>query len=316
MNFKDKIAVCSRSFSNNPILRNALLSKYSNVTFNDEGIVFNPQSLHYFLKGHNKAIIALEKIDIDLLQKLPDLRVISKYGVGLDSIQMDALRKYEVSIGWTAGVNCRSVSELVISLAINLLRYVTKAHNNVIRGQWHQIIGNQLSGKRVGIIGCGNVGKDLVKLLQPFNCEIFVNDIIEYTDFYNKFNINAVPLDELLKLSDIVSLHVPLNDKTIKILNKDRLSLLRPNSILINIARGSLVDELFLKELLKKNKIAGAAFDVFNEEPPTDQELIELPNFISTPHIGGSSTEAILAMGEAAIDGLDNYEFPSKNRFP
>jgi len=316
MNTKDKIAVCSRSFSKNPILRSDLLNKYSNVTFNDMGKALDNQDLYEFLLGHDKAIIALEQIDSQLLNKLPDLKVISKYGVGLDSIQMDAMRRYKIKLGWTGGVNSRSVSELVISLSINLLRHISEANKNVIAGNWFQLMGSQLTRKKFGIIGCGQVGKDLVKLLQPFNCEILVNDIIEYTDFYKQYGVKAMPLEELLSYSDIVSLHVPLDNSTLEMLSKDRLLLMKPTSILINLARGGLVDEIFLTKILTENKIAGAAFDVFLSEPPLNQNLLELTNFISTPHIGGSSKEAVLAMGSAAIKGLDNNEIPSKLIFP
>ena len=177
-------------------------------------------------------------------------------------------------------------------------------------------MGSQLTRKKFGIIGCGQVGKDLVKLLQPFNCEILVNDIIEYTDFYKQYGVKAMPLEELLSYSDIVSLHVPLDNSTLEMLSKDRLLLMKPTSILINLARGGLVDEIFLTKILTENKIAGAAFDVFLSEPPLNQNLLELTNFISTPHIGGSSKEAVLAMGSAAIKGLDNNEIPSKLIFP
>jgi len=300
------IAVTSRSFSKNRVLREELLSKYKNVTFNDLGIKFVESSLVEFLSGHEKAITALEKIDFHLLDQLPDLKVISKYGVGIDMIDKDAMQKHGVRLGWTGGVNRRSVSELVISFAISLLRYVPAAHREVLSGTWRQPIGGHLSGRTVGIIGCGFVGKDLVKLLQPFGCPILVNDIKDYVDFYKKYNIKTVGKEELLAKSDIVTLHVPLEDSTKNMLSAKRLALMKPDAILINAARGGLLDENALKDMLINGKLRGAALDVFAMEPPDDCELLELPNFIVTPHIGGSSDEAILAMGKAAIAGLDN----------
>lgn len=306
MNNKDKIAVCSRSFSLNPILREELLQKYNNVTFNSQGTKLEGQTLVEFLRGHDKAITALEKIDETVLAGLPELKVISKYGVGLDMIDMEAMRRHNKRLGWTGGVNRRSVSELVISFAIAMLRHVVAANREVLSGTWRQHMGGHLSGRTVGIIGCGHIGKDLVTLLKPFGCPILVNDIVDYRDFYDQHNIEAVSVEELLSRADVVTLHVPLDESTKNILHAERLALMKPEAILINAARGGLVDELTVKEMLMDKRLAAAAFDVFAVEPPEDTQLLELTNFLVTPHIGGSAKEAILAMGRAAIDGLDN----------
>lgn len=300
-----KIVVCSRSFSRNKVLRAELLEQYENVTFNDQGLNLEGQTLVDFLKGHQKAITALERIDGAVLQELPELEVISKYGVGLDMIDMAAMRRHKKYLGWTGGVNRRSVSELVISFAIALLRHVPAANKEVVSGTWRQHMGGYLSGRTVGIIGCGYIGKDLVKLLQPFGCPILVNDIVDYRDFYEEYDVQAVSLEELLMQSDVVTLHVPLDDSTRNMLNAEKLALLKSSAILINAARGDLVDEVALKTMLREGKLASAAFDVFHVEPPQDQELLEMPNFLATPHIGGSANEAILAMGRAAIKGLE-----------
>jgi phosphoglycerate dehydrogenase-like enzyme len=299
-----KVAVTSRSFSKNNVLREELLQKYKNVKFNSDGLKLQGDTLVDFLKGHQKAITALEVIDDDLLNKIPELKVISKYGVGLDMIDLQAMQKHNVKLGWTGGVNRRSVSELVISFAIALLRHVSAAHREVLSGTWRQHTGGHLSGRTVGIIGCGYVGKDLVKLLQPFGCQILVNDIKNYRDFYNEYNIEAVEKEELLANSDIVTLHTPLDDSTRNMLTAERLSMMKSDAILINTARGGLLDEAALYIMLKTGELAGAALDVFAIEPPEDRELIELPNFIVTPHIGGSANEAVMAMGRAAIKGL------------
>jgi len=301
-----KVAVTSRSFSRNDILRKELLHQYKNVKFNDDGLRLQGDVLIDFLQGCHKAITALEVIDDDLLRRLPNLKVISKYGVGLDMIDMQAMKNHNVKLGWTGGVNRRSVSELVISFAIALLRHVPASYKEVLEGTWRQHVGGHLSGRTVGIIGCGYIGKDLVKMLQPFDCPILVNDIQMYDDFYKQYNIKVVEKEELLTNSDIVTLHVPLDDSTRNMLSAEHLSLMKPDAILINIARGGLLDEDALKQMLMNGKLGGAALDVFAIEPPTDQELLELPNFLVTPHIGGSAYEAILAMGIAAIDGLDN----------
>ncbi len=306
----EKVAVCSRSFSRNPMLRAELVARYPRVTFNDAGLQLRGDGLVEFLNGHEKAIVGLEVIDDAVLARLPDLKVISKYGVGLDQLDLAAMRARGKRLGWTPGVNCRSVAELVISCAIALLRQVPAAQQEVLGGTWRQLVGAQLSGRTVGVIGCGHVGKDVVRLLAPFRCSLLVHDICDYPQFYAQHGIETVGLERLLARADVVTLHVPLNDSTRQMLDARKLALMRPTAVLINTARGGLVDETALKRMLKDARLAGAAFDVFATEPPDDRELLSLPTFLATPHIGGSAQEAILAMGRAAIDGLDHHEIP------
>src|SRR4051812_37714919 len=135
------------------------------------------EELLTFLRGHDKAITALDRLDDAVFEALPDLKVIAKYGVGLDMIDMAALRRHKVALGWTGGVNRRSVSELVIAFAITLLRRVPQSTASLLGGAWQQAVGRQLSDRTVGIVGCGHVGKDLVGLLRGFGCKILVHDV-------------------------------------------------------------------------------------------------------------------------------------------
>lgn len=310
MNAAARVAVCSRSFSRDITLRAELQGRYANVTFNDEGRVLSGDLLVDFLRGHDKAIVALEQIDDFVLSQLPEMKVISKYGVGVDTIDMEAMRRHGKRLGWTGGVNRRSVAELTLAFAIAMLRNLPAANREVLAGTWRQHLGGLLTGRVYGIVGCGHIGKDLVRLLVPFQCTILVNDIRNYGAFYSEFGIEATGLDDLLSRSDVVSLHVPLDDTTRGMLSARRLALLRSSAILINTARGGIVDEGALKSALMAKQLAGAAFDVFAVEPPEDGELIALPNVLATPHLGGSSREAVMAMGRAAIVGLDDNRVP------
>ena len=304
------LAVASRSFSQHPILRGEVLKLYPEAKFNDKGLSLSGDSLVEFLKGYEKAITALETIDDSVLSRLPDLKVIGKYGVGLDMIDLHSMKKFGVKLGWTGGVNKRSVSELVVSFAVYLLHRVAFANQEVKRGEWYQIKGRQLSDCTFGIVGCGHIGKDLVKLLNPFECNILAHDILDFKEFYQENNITPVGLDELLQRSDVVTLHLPKDDSTKNILSEDRLKMLKKDAILINLARGGLIDEVALKKILNEGRIAGVALDVFSVEPPVNTDFAHLDNVLITPHIGGSTEEAILAMGMAAIEGLKNAKDP------
>ena len=194
------------------------------------------------------------------------------------------MRHHKKKLGWTSGVNKRSVSELALSFMIMMLRKLPQANKEIANGRWSQKVGRQLTNSVVGIIGCGNVGKDLVKMLQPFECKIFVHDLVDYSDFYKEYNVQKVALNMLLERSEIVSVHLPLTKDTENILDRKRLRLMKKDAILINTARGGLVDEIFFKEDAKGKMLAGAAFDVFSSEPNVDKELLNLNNFFATPH--------------------------------
>ena len=296
------IAVTSRSFSRHPVLRQELLARHDEVRFNDEGRSLRGDELIEFLQGCEKAIVALEPIDDAVLGRLPDLRVLSKVGVGLDTIDVAAVERRGIRLAWRPGTNSRSVTELALALAISALRHVARASEELRAGRWSQPKGTLLSGKTVGIVGFGHAGRDLTALLQPFECRILAADVLPV----NEREIEQAPLDELLARADVVSLHVTLDDSTRELLDRRRLQLLKPTAVLVNTARGGLVDEHALAELLREGRLAAAAFDVFALEPPGDSELLFLPNFLGTPHIGGSTEEAVLAMGRAAIEGLED----------
>jgi phosphoglycerate dehydrogenase-like enzyme len=311
MNTMDKVAVCSRSFSKNKILRESILRKYEHVKFNDDGIQLIDDVLIDYLKGYTKIIIGLEKITSNVIAKLPDLKVVSKYGVGTDMIDMNAMKERNIALGWKAGINKRAVSELALCFSIAMLRYVPQALIETKNGTFNQFKGNLLSEKTFGIIGYGNIGKDLITLLEPFNCKILIFDILEVDISSTNPNIKQVSLERLLSDSDLVSLHLPLTDQSKNIINAEKLSYMQEHSILINLSRGGLVDEIALKEALQSKSIFGAAFDVFSEEPPADKELLMCSNLLATPHIGGLAKESIMAMGFAAIEGLDENSIPN-----
>jgi D-3-phosphoglycerate dehydrogenase len=305
-----KVAVASRSFAGNAALRAELLARYPDATFTESPSVIGGDELVAVLRGHDAAIVGLERIDDAVLDRVPELRIISKYGVGLDGVDVDAIARRGLRLGWTGGVNRRSVAELTLSFAIALLHRVPEAFAALRRDAWGNFIGRQLTGKTIGIIGCGFVGQDLVTLLAPFDCRILAHDIRSYPEFYRAYSVTPVSLDQLLTESDVVTLHVPLDRSTKDMIGASQLARMRRGACLINAARGGLVDEHALVAALDSGHLAGAAADVFAIEPDAHPKLVAHPAFLGTPHIGGSTQEAQLAMGRAAIDGLENNRVP------
>ena len=172
-----RVAVLSRSFSAHPQLRSELLARCPDATFNDSGRTLAGDELVGFIDGHDAAVVALERLDAALLARLPGLRIIGKYGVGLDNVDLAACQRLDIRVGWTGGVNRRSVSELTLAFMIDALRHVVRSNREILGGQFRQIQGRQLSGRTVGVVGCGHVGKDVVRMLAPFGCRVLVNDL-------------------------------------------------------------------------------------------------------------------------------------------
>jgi phosphoglycerate dehydrogenase-like enzyme len=305
-----RVAVAARSFNRNPQLRAELRAKYPDATFSEVSEVLDGDQLIAFLRGHDHVIVGLERVDERVLSQLPELRVISKYGVGLDGLDIDAITRRGIRLAWTGGVNRRSVAELTLAFAIALLHRVPECETALRRGEWHKVAGRQLTEKTVGIIGCGFVGQDVVRLLAPFNCRVLAYDIRDYPAFYAAHGVRPVGLHELLSAADVVTLHVPLDASTQRMIGAAQLAAMRDGTCIINNARGGLIDEDALIAALESGHLAGAACDVFAIEPDANPRLLALPTFIGTPHIGGSAVEAQLAMGRAAIEGLQTARVP------
>ena len=301
------VAVTSHSFSKNPALRRELLARYPRVSFNETGLpLMRRDDLIAMLRGHERAITGLEVLDAAVFDAVPELRVVSKYGVGLDMIDFAAARRHGVSVRWTGGVNRQAVAELTIAFMIALCRSLVPLAHAIKAGGWTHPGGRQLSSSTVGIVGCGHVGQEVARLCRAFGATVLAHDIRSYDDFYRAHGIRAVTLDALLAESDIVTLHVPLDDSTRGLIGRREVALMKPAAHLVNTARGGIVDEAAVADAIAAGRLGGAAFDVFSEEPPTNTDLLSLPNFIGTPHIGGGTAEAVLAMGRAAIEGLDD----------
>ena len=299
-----KVAVTSKSFSKNEILITELKQHFNDIQLNYAKRKLNDDELIEFLKDCDGVIVALEEINKYVLDSLPNLKVISKFGVGLDNIDLEYCKQKDVKIGWIGGVNKQSVAEMTLGFMLMLIRNLYISSNKLSSSTWDKNGGFSLYGKTIGIVGVGYIGKELIKLLKPFGCKILVNDIVNQDTFYKNNNLFEVSKDEIFKKSDIVTFHTPLDSTTKHIVNLKNLMLMKKNAFVINTARGDLVNLQDLKYALKNNIISGGAIDVYDQEPPVDKELLATENLICTPHIGGNSDEAVLAMGRSAISFL------------
>jgi len=302
-----KVKVSTVAFSTNQLLVAELKKYFPYAEVNEKGSRISESELANFYKDADGIIVGLEKITPELLDKLPKLKIIAKYGVGLDNIDINACKDRNITIGWTGGVNKRSVAEMALGYMLALCRNIYVTSNQLKIGTWNKNGGIQLTDKKVGIIGAGNIGKELINLLTVFQCKILVNDIVEINDIVGK-NVSVVDKNTLYSESDFISIHTPLTKDTENLIDLNVIRKMKKSAFLINTARGGIVNENDLKFALQNNLIAGAAIDVYAEEPPIDLELLSVPNLISTPHTGGNAVEAVLAMGYSAIDHLVQFQ--------
>jgi D-3-phosphoglycerate dehydrogenase len=239
----DAVAVASRSFSRNPILRAELLERFPRSRFNDAGpTVLSGHALVEFLRGHSRAITGLDVLDAAAFAALPELRIVSKYGVGLDMIDLDAARRHGVSVRWAPGVNRQAVAELTICFMIALCRSVVPLARDLSAGAWRHVGGRQISSSTVGVVGCGQVGQQVASLSRAFGARVVAHDIRDYDDFYRESGVFPLTLEALLERADIVTLHVPLDPSTRGMIDAKALASMKPDAFLIN-PRGGIVDE-------------------------------------------------------------------------
>jgi len=302
-----KVVVTPPAFCKSENLKSKLSSLFPNIVYNEKNDYLSESELIEFLKDADAAIIGRDPVTKATLEALPQLKIISKYGVGLDNLDINSIKEKGVELAVTAGTNKRSVAELTLSFMLGLCHRTFIGAERIKRGEWIREGGHDLSGKTIGIIGCGNVGKEVVQLLKPFGCEILIRDIEDRSEFCREQGVIESSIGSLIEKSDIVTLHVPLTDLTRNMIDETVLRKMQANAYLINTSRGAVVNPSALHKALVSGEISGAALDVFCSEPPDNMAFLELPNLMVTPHIGGNSVEAVEAMGQAAIDNLVEF---------
>jgi len=248
-------------------------------------------------------IAGTEKIGEKVINSIGNLKVISRYGVGLDNVDIISAKKRDIKVFNTPGAPTESVAELTVGLILDLMRKISVVDRNIRHNNWKPEMGVQLNNKTVGIIGLGQIGKRVVELLSAFNVAFICYEKKPDEEFIKKYEIKLGKLDFLLKNSDIISIHVPLTNETKNIIGKKEIALMKNTSIIVNTARGGLIDEKSLYDALKNNKIAGAALDVFSEEP-YNGKLKELDNTILTAHIGSSTVETRKNMDVESVNNM------------
>src|SRR5947207_5670885 len=249
------------------------------------------------------------KVTADLLAKAPELRAVGRAGVGVDNIDLEAATKRGVLVMSTPGGNAVSVAEHTFALLLSLARQVPRLDKAIHEGRWEKssAAGTEVRGKTLGLIGLGRIGSEVAVRAEAFDMRVLAYDPFISEAAAREMSVELVPLDQLLAESDFVSLHTALSPATQKLISAANIRKMKSSARVINTARGELVDEAALAEALKSGKLAGAAVDVFAEEPPKNSPLVGLPNVIATPHVAGSTAEAQEEVGTQVAVQIKDY---------
>lgn len=261
------------------------------------------------MKDAHIAVISNIKLSSDTLAACPHLRYLSVAFTGLDHIDLAYCKEHNIAVQNAAGYSTTAVSELAVALMLDLYRKITELDGTLRQGGTRgMFLGRELRGKTVGVIGTGAIGTATIRLLLAFGCKVLAYNRSEH-DEVRQLGVDYLPLDQILRQSDIITVHVPLTNETHHLINAERLALMKPTTILINTARGNVCDIDAVAQALKEGRLAGAAFDVFEKEPPlaNDHPLLSAPNCVCIPHVGYASRESFDIRADIVFDHVREY---------
>jgi len=290
MSLNQSVLVCDQV---NPTLNEILEKNGLKVTYEPE---ITPEQLAEKIGNFQVVVVrSRTKLVKELIEKADKCKIIARVGVGLDNIDENAAKEKNIKVINAVEGAMNAVAELVIGLMLSMAREIPRADREVRNGNWikKELMGRELSGKYLGIVGLGNIGKKLARHAKSLNMNIIGYDVVPIDEEFSKeVGLMKADLDTLLSSSDYVSLHVPLLERTHHMINSEKLKLMKNTACIINTARGGVIDEESLYNSLKEGNLANASLDVFEVEPATGNKLTTLPNFIATPHIGAQTKEA------------------------
>lgn len=266
----------------------------------------NPNKMIEYVGDAQGWIVGFSKVTREVLENAPMLKIATKHGTGTDNFDLDAAKEKNVIIANAPGLNANAVSDLAFSLMLGLARKIPYSDKFVRSGKWEPIMGVELKGKTLGVIGMGAIGKGLIKKASSFDMNFVGFDIQHDEKFITEYKVRMFSdYHQVLKEADFISLHVPLTTETRNMMSTEEFKMMKNTAYIINCARGGVIDEVALLDALNKGAIAGAALDVFASEPPVvDNPLLALNNVIVTPHMGAYTEEAMAQISEVCSENI------------
>lgn len=257
------------------------------------------------IKGASALVAGSDKMTKRVLEAgSPTLKIVAKQGVGYNTIDIEAAKELGIAVTITPGANSKSVADLTMGLILNAARNISGMDRAIRNNEWYRYTGCELNNKIIGIVGMGHIGGEVAKRAYAFGMKILAYDIYPRQDFIEKYNVTYVSLEKLFKQSDVITLHAPAIKATENMINRDSLNLMKSTAILVNAARGELINEEDLYEALKNKKIGFAALDVYKNEPLKNSKLTELENIVFTAHAGAYTKSAIIGAGVIASEEI------------
>lgn len=300
----NRVAVTPPMLADIPGLFDPLRARGLTLAINSGPYPMPDDALARFVGDAPAALIGMDHVSEGLMAACPALRHVARNGVGMDTVDLDAATRHGVLITAPYGANSVSVAELTIGLLISLARGVVPNHVALQGGAWRRVPGIELSGRTLGIVGLGRIGKRVAVRAQALEMRVIANDIAPDTAFAAERGIPFVEKDELWAQADVVSLHVPLTRLTRHLINADTLSRMQRGALLVNTARGQIVDPAALADALDSGHIGGAALDVHSQEGHADAVMLGRPNVITTTHLGSFTHAALRRTAEAAVSSI------------
>lgn len=288
-----------------PRLRDELEAVVGEVIYNPTSRPLSSEELVELLPGCHGYIAGLDVVDRAALEAADQLKIIARYGAGVDRVDVEAAKENGIIVTNTPGANTVSVAELAIGLMLAVARNIPQANTATKNGEWPRFKGLSLEGMVVGLVGFGAIGRAVASRLQGFDCTLVAYDPFPNEAAAQSLNVTLHPLAEVLQLADVVSLHLPAKAETRGLVNAEFLGQMKAGSMLINTARGEIINEADLLAALESNHLHGAGLDAFVTEPPSaDNPLLQLPQVIATPHTGAHTNGATNGMGWGALHNL------------
>ncbi len=284
-------------------LKRVLEAQVGKVTYNTTGRPLTDLELIELIEDVDGYIAGLDVISREVLQAAKNLQVVARYGVGVDNVDLEAAQECGIIVTNTPGANAASVAELTVGLLLSMTRNLVPAVLSTRAGQWPRLRGQTLAGSTVGLIGFGNIGKQVARKLAGFDCKVLVYDTHPDAEFARECGIKLTSFDDVISNADFLSLHCSLVPDTHHLIDATCIAKMRDGVSLVNTARGELIDEAALLEALNSGKIRGAALDVFSQQPPDPSHaLLQHPSVLVTPHMGSHTNGATNNMGWGALN--------------
>lgn len=300
-----KILVTPRSFGKHSHAAIELLEKQGlEVVFNPYGRILTEEEMKKEIADVEGIIVGVDPLNSDILAKATNLKAISKYGVGTDNIDLDYCKVHQIPVTITNNANSDSVADFAFGLMLAVARRLVEVDSACRRLDWGKKTSIGVYGKTIGVLGTGAIGKGVIKRAKGFNMNILAYDVYKDEAFAEEYGVQYAPLDQIFAESDFISLHLPAVEETKDLINREAFEKMKETAILVNTARGELVDETALYEALKNKKIWGAGVDVFKNEPPENKKLLELDNIVIGAHSAASTVEAVDAMSWMAAKNI------------